>query len=519
MSDHNRKSAGIRPRRLLIEGYRQQRALYRLTDRLYRARGLSEAYEATLETIGELLGCERASILRFDKMGVMRFAASKGLSRGYCEAVTGHSPWRAGDRDPKPIFVSDIEDTSEPEELKQVIRAEGIRALAFVPLTVNRTAVGKFMLYYETSHAFTDEQCELALIFARQLSFCIESQDANLAASRLQALIESSDDAIVAKDLEGRIQSWNRGAERLFGYRADEVIDRSITLLIPDDRLSEEAAILDRVRKGERVENFATLRRRKDGGLIHVSLTISPIVDPSGTILGASKIARDITGQHLAQERQHLLLREMNHRVKNLFAVATSIVNLSARTAGSADALARSVTQRLTALGRAHALTMANVDLGQQQAVTAQALAWAILGPYDDGAGRRISISGTDFVVAPTAVTPLALLLHEFATNASKYGSLANAAGAVEIEVSLTDDMALVLWREIGGSPPSAGREPGFGTRLVEATATQLGGAVRSSWDDSGLLIELRLSKKEVLAPLGEIQVETTVAPGVLPPD
>jgi PAS domain S-box-containing protein len=499
MSDQNVVGTGIRPRRLLVEGYRQQRALYLLTDRLYRARSLAEAYDATLETMSELLGCDRVSILRFDKRGVMRFVASKGLSPEYREAVTGHSPWCQGDRDPEPIFVADIEDM-ESEDLKQVIRAEGIRALAFVPLTVNRTAVGKFMVYHEAPHTFTAEERELALIVARQLSFCIELQDANMAASRLRALIESSDDAIIANDLEGVIQGWNRGAEKLFGYRTEEVIDRPITLLIPEDRLAEETAILDRIRQGGHVENYATIRRRKDGSLVHVSLTISPIVDQSGRILGVSKIARDITGQHLAQERQQLLLREMNHRVKNLFAVTTSIINLNARTSPSAKALADSVIQRLTALGRAHALTMANVDLEQEQTVMAQDLAWAILGPHDDETNRRISISGADFLVDPKAVTPLALLLHEFATNASKYGSLANGAGRVELDFSVTDDMVRLLWREIGGSPAAADHEPGFGTRLVKATAAQLHGGVSRSWDGNGLLIDVYLSKQAMLA-------------------
>ena len=104
---------------------------------------------------------------------------------------------------------------------------------------------------------------------------------------RLAAIVESSDDAIVSKDLNGIITSWNRGAEDLFGYAAAEVIGQSITILIPTDRLAEEDMVLGHIRRGERIEHFDTIRRRKDGALIPISLTVSPIRDPSGTIVPA----------------------------------------------------------------------------------------------------------------------------------------------------------------------------------------------------------------------------------------
>jgi PAS domain S-box-containing protein len=111
----------------------------------------------------------------------------------------------------------------------------------------------------------------------------------------LSAIVDSSVDAIVSKSLEGIITSWNKSAERLFGYTAEEAIGQSITMLIPPDRLQEEPEILSRLRRGERVDHFETIRRRKDGSLLDISLTISPIRDASGKIVGASKVARDIT--------------------------------------------------------------------------------------------------------------------------------------------------------------------------------------------------------------------------------
>jgi len=118
---------------------------------------------------------------------------------------------------------------------------------------------------------------------------------------RLALIVESSDDAIVSKDLDGIIKTWNPGAERLFGYTAEEVIGKPITLLIPMDRHDEESDILSRLRRGKRVDHYETVRRRKDGSLVEVSLTVSPLKNAEGRIIGASKIARDITARRQAQ--------------------------------------------------------------------------------------------------------------------------------------------------------------------------------------------------------------------------
>jgi len=139
---------------------------------------------------------------------------------------------------------------------------------------------------------------------------------------RLAAIVESSDDAIVSKDLNGIITSWNRGAEMLFGYSPDEAVGRSITMLIPPDRLSEEDVVLDRVRRGLRVEPFDTVRRRKDGTLVDVSVAVSPIHDESGAIVGASKIARNISDR----KRIEAQLRDLQHRLMGLAVASASIL-------------------------------------------------------------------------------------------------------------------------------------------------------------------------------------------------
>ncbi|HEX8190889.1 MAG TPA: PAS domain S-box protein, partial [Pyrinomonadaceae bacterium] len=124
---------------------------------------------------------------------------------------------------------------------------------------------------------------------------------AEMAQARLAAIVESADDAIISKSLEGVITSWNKGAERIFGYTADEVIGRPVTILFPEDHIDEEPAILARIRAGQRIEHYETVRRRKDGSLVDISLTVSPVMDADGRVIGASKIARDITERRRAQ--------------------------------------------------------------------------------------------------------------------------------------------------------------------------------------------------------------------------
>ena len=189
-------------------------------------------------------------------------------------------------------------------------------------------------------------------------------------ALRLAAIVESAEDAIVSKDLDGIIQSWNHGAERIFGYTAQEAIGRSITIVIPDDRLDEEAEVLTRIRAGLAVEHFETVRRRKDGSPIDIALTVSPIRTSTGEIIGASKIARDITEQRrlreIAEEASRLkdeflalLSHELRTPLNTVLGYARMLRREDSRMAGelrmrsldalerNADALSRLVTDVL----------------------------------------------------------------------------------------------------------------------------------------------------------------------------
>jgi PAS domain S-box-containing protein len=143
----------------------------------------------------------------------------------------------------------------------------------------------------------------------------------------LASIVSSSDDAIVSKNLDGIIMSWNAGAEQLFGYTAAEAVGRPITIVIPEDRRSEEPAILDRIRRGERIDHFETVRRRKSGELIDISLTVSPVKNAQGQVIGASKIARDITERKRSDERIAALALEAEHRAKNILATVQQSIS------------------------------------------------------------------------------------------------------------------------------------------------------------------------------------------------
>lgn len=317
---------------------------------------------------------------------------------------------------------------------------------------------------------------------------------ADEATQRLAAIVDSSEDAILAKSLDGTITNWNRGAQRLFGYSAEEAIGKPIGMLIPADRHNDEPHILTRIRLGERIEHYETVRRRKDGSLVEISISASPIRNREGRIVGAAKIARDITERRRFEEQQQLLLREMDHRVKNLFSLASGIVTLSARAAENTDELVAAVTARLSALSQAHGLTVKReVEPGlADAALSLHALLRTIFAPYDQN-DSVLTLSCPDIEIGGSAVTSIALLLHEFATNAAKHGALSIPSGRVAISGSEQDGRFILTWAESGGPAVSNQNHGiGFGTSLSDATVRgQFGGTIHREWNAEGLIIRL----------------------------
>jgi PAS domain S-box-containing protein len=316
-----------------------------------------------------------------------------------------------------------------------------------------------------------------------------ERHRADLESAQLAAIVASSDDAIVSKALDGQITSWNAGATRIFGHKAEEMIGHSITRIIPPELHANEKEMLTRLKRGEHINHYETVRVAKDGRLVDISLTVSPLHDKSGNVIGASKVGRDITERKQADKLQRLLMDELNHRVKNTLATVQAIANQSIRRAKNPGDFVSSFSGRVKALARAHDLLTQTqmqgadiLDLVREQ---------VLLDSADDS---RISCSGPAFMIDATSSVHLALVLHELATNARKYGALSvpNGRLSVQWKMKTNGGRDLVLeWKESGASNVTAPKERGFGSALIEQTLSSLGGEVSMDYGAEGLSLTL----------------------------
>ena len=218
------------------------------------------------------------------------------------------------------------------------------------------TAINEEMAATNEELLATNE--ELAESERRLQELVDELRLADERSAKLVAIVESSDDAIIGKNLEGIITSWNRGAEQIFGYTENEIVGKSVLTLIPEDLQHEEPVILGRLRNGEKIDHYETIRRAHDGRLIDVSLTISPIKDKEGRVIGVSKIARDITEQKRDEQRKNDFIGMASHELKTPLTSLTALIQvLQMKLSGTADefvptALGKAIQQarRMTAL-------------------------------------------------------------------------------------------------------------------------------------------------------------------------
>lgn len=257
-----------------------------------------EVLDLIVENSAQLMGAAVCLLLLVDRDELLRIRASRGVD---------------------PSLVKDFGGRMDEDVLKELRVSLKIReqdSMVSVPVIAKQELNGLLVVVREQPMSAEErwqlsalaDQASIALRNARlyemELAEALRGREAyEIEASRLAAIVEGSDDAIVSKDLTGVIRSWNKGATRVFGYEADEVIGKPITIVIPPDRQAEETFILTRIRRGERIEHFETIRRRKDGQLIDISLTISPVKNDRGEIVGCSKIARDITAAKRAEEQ------------------------------------------------------------------------------------------------------------------------------------------------------------------------------------------------------------------------
>jgi PAS domain S-box-containing protein len=309
--------------------------------------------------------------------------------------------------------------------------------------------------------------------------------------ARLAAIVTSSDDAIISKTLDGRITSWNAAATRIFGYSAVEIIGQSITRIIPPELHDDEKRIVAQLARGERIDHYETVRVANDGRRIDVSLSVSALRDRFGKVMGASKVVRDITERKQAEKLQHLLINELNHRVKNTLATVQAIAGQSLLRSASPSHFVSAFSGRIQALAQAHILltqeTLRGADIGA--IVRDQVL----LGAVGD---ERISCSGPSIMLNPQATVQLALVLHELGTNARKYGALSLPGGLLSLSWGMRADAGdhlLLDWKESKGPKVSVPAARGFGMTLIEETLRTLGGAAVIHYFADGLTCEITL--------------------------
>ena len=307
----------------------------------------------------------------------------------------------------------------------------------------------------------------------------------------LAAIVTSSFDGIASKSLQGIVTSWNESAERIFGYSAEDMIGQSIRRVIPANRQGEEDVILARIAAGERVENYETVRQRKDGTLIDVSVTISPVRDRSGTIIGASKIVRDITDRKRQEEKIRLLMREVNHRSKNMLSLVQAIARQTAATEPK-DFLRR-FDERVRAVAASQDLLVKN----DWQGADLEQLIRSQLAHFEDFIDTRIMLAGPPLTITAAAAQALGMAIHELATNAGKYGALSSGAGNVHVQWDVQnergEDTFVISWRESGGPPVRAPEKRGFGSTVTCPLAERsLDASIELQYKRAGLRWQLR---------------------------
>lgn len=379
-------------------------------------------------------------------------------------------------------------------------------------------------------------------IVAATADVATDNQKQNATAdARLAAIVDSSFDAIISKDLGSIITSWNLAAERMFGYTAEEAVGQSILMLIPDHLKNEETEIISRIRGGDRVASYETTRRRKDGALISVSLTVSPIKNADGEIVGASKIARDISAAKESERRIRLLMREVNHRVKNQFAVILSMVRETSKRSNDPQEFEELIRARIMALSRSHDLLVTSEWAGASLFDLIQ----EHLKPF--GREEQILLSGPVLTLQSNAVQNLGMAFHELGTNSSKYGALGSEDGQVKITWTIgssaqgpgagdlgakdlgAKDLGTrsvgasggrdfqLLWTEISTPRPERQESArmGFGTVVLQRVAPQsLGGSAQLERSPGRLSWRLSAPLASIIVPQAGVEADDDAPPG-----
>lgn len=282
----------------------------------------------------------------------------------------------------------------------------------------------------------------------------------------LSALVESSGDAIMSVNLDGTIRTWNRGAKELFGFSADEVIGRPKEILVPAGEFERYEAVRRQVLNGDTVRS-ESLRKKRDGSLVHVSLSTAPIRGRDGRIVAISSIIHDISDRKSAEEHNRLLVRELAHRSKNQLAIIQSIAGQTARESCSLDEFLEKFVHRVQGLAASHDI-LSNNDW---KSASLKPLVEAHMDVF--GVKDRVCMDGPNITLTAPRAEAIGLALHELATNALKYGAFSAPNGSVAInwqkKVDEEGKAFLILdWAEQGGPAVANPKIKGFGSQVIE---------------------------------------------------
>lgn len=468
----------------------------------------SELLRITLSSIGDGVICT-------DERGCVTFL------NPVAEFLTGWSQAMAVGHPLTEVFKIVSEDSTEPTDnpALRALREGTVVGLANHTVLISRDG---------TKRPIDDSAAPIRDDAGNPVGAVLVFRDASdrkaseVALAHLAAIVESSDDAIVSKSLDGIIRSWNSGAQRLFGYSPTEAIGNSITLIIPLDRLDEEREILARISKGERVEHFETVRVARDGRKIDISLTISPIRDSSGRIVGASKVARDITDRRHAEaarveadQRKDQFIALLAHELRNPLAplrnglqvikLAGHDPNAVAQAGEMMDRQLEHMVRLIDDLLDISRITQNKMELRRAAVLLTDVISSAVetVRPAIEKAGHQFTVSlPKEEIVLDADLTRLAQVFGNLLTNSTKFTS---SGGQIWLTAERQGNEAVVSVKDTGiGIPteslpnifdmfsqvgrsvdPSAGGL-GIGLALVKALVEMHGGTVRAESEGPG---------------------------------
>ncbi len=336
---------------------------------------------------------------------------------------------------------------------------------------------------------------------ARSIGLVVDITDRKVGeeANALHAsTVLSSNDAIFSIDPDLTVRTWNPGAERLYGYSAAEAIGHSLKMICPEDLREQQTGLYAQTMDGRPVL-LETMRQHKDGHLIPVGISGSPIFAPDGHVTGVAAVHRDMTENRENKEHLAFTLRELSHRTKNLLAVVQGLAHMIARRADDIDDFEVRFRGCVQALAYSHDLLVVH----DWQGATLEELLRIQLAPFGGVDGGKFALQGPEVYLAPQTMQSLGLIMHELATNATKHGALSTPAGSVVVDWARdsTNEGLKLTWREQGGPRVQPPEHRGFGRVVFERIGASLDGEIATDFRPEGFVCAITIAANNLLPP------------------